>query len=81
MFERFLIKHKWLRPLWGKKINFCPNFLTATFFKSQTVKKKLGLILTIIKVLFISIIFAKETKGPSLTSSAPDLSQNFTPGV
>jgi hypothetical protein len=28
----------------------------------------------------MSIIFAKETMGPSLTSSALDSSQKFTPG-
>ncbi len=33
----------------------------------------------LLKVLIISFIFAKETMGSSLTSSAPDSSQNFTP--
>jgi hypothetical protein len=64
----------------GKKFQF-ESVLTATFFKSQTVKENLGLILIIVKVLIISIIFAKETIRPSLISSAPDSSQNFTPGV
>jgi hypothetical protein len=33
-----------------------------------------------VKVLITSFIFAKETVNPSLTSAAPDSSQNFTPG-
>ncbi len=33
------------------------------------------------KLLVTSIIFAKKTMGPSVTSSAPDSSQNFIPGV
>jgi hypothetical protein len=32
-----------------------------------------------VKELVMSIIFAKETMGPTLTSSALDSSQKFTP--
>jgi hypothetical protein len=52
--------------------------LRATFFNYQT-PKKLDLILSTVKVLIMSIIFAKETMGPSLTSTALDSSQKFTP--
>jgi hypothetical protein len=34
-----------------------------------------------VKLLVTIIIFPKETMSPSLTSSAPDSSQNFSPGV
>jgi hypothetical protein len=34
-----------------------------------------------VKLLFTSIIFPKETMGPSLTSSAPDSLQFFSSGV
>jgi hypothetical protein len=43
-------------------------------------QKKLDLILSTVKVLVMSIIFAIETMGPSLTSSVLDSSQKFTPG-
>jgi hypothetical protein len=57
--------------------------LRSTFFNCQTVQKKVRSHIdhSIVIVLIISIIFAKETMFPSFTSSAPDSSQYFTPGV
>jgi hypothetical protein len=34
-----------------------------------------------VKEMVMSVIFAKEIMGPSLTSSAPDSSQKFTPEI
>ncbi len=52
--------------------------LRATFLIIRH-QKKLDLILSTVKVLVMSIIFAKETMGPSLTFSALGSSQKFTP--
>jgi hypothetical protein len=55
------------------------HWLRATFFNYQT-PKKLDFILSTVKVLAMGIIFVKEIMGPSLTPSALDSSQKFTPG-
>jgi hypothetical protein len=44
-------------------------------------RKKVDLILNTVKVLVMSIIFAKETMGLSLTCAALDSSQKFTPEI
>ncbi len=69
--------------LYGPSLKtFCTQhiltILRATFLIIRH-QKKLDLILSTVKVLVMSIIFTKETMGQSLTSSARDSSQKFTP--
>jgi hypothetical protein len=47
-----------------------------TIAYSRKYAKKLVLLFATTNLLVISINFAKETMGPSLTSAAPDASQN-----
>jgi hypothetical protein len=50
--------------------------IKSYFFKLSDTPKELNLILS---TVVMSIIFAKETMGPSLASSVLDSSQKFTP--